>query len=84
MTVGAGRHSCGAALLGDVGEGQSALAGADMACAHGQVPQVLRRPTPAGALNMEHDTNPLQGKLLRWEGPPQATSRTMALELDAV
>ena len=41
----------GAAVLGDVKQSQRPLAGAGVRCAHGQVPQVLRRLTPAREIN---------------------------------
>ena len=41
----------GAAVLGDIEEGEGPLAGAGMGCAQSQVPQVLRRLTPARAIN---------------------------------
>ena len=44
-------HLRGAAVLGDVEEGEGPLTGAGMGCAHGQVTQVLRRLTPARIVN---------------------------------
>jgi hypothetical protein len=48
-------HLGGAAVLGDVEQGEGPLAGAGMRCAQGQVAQVLRCLTPARAITMEHD-----------------------------
>ena len=42
----------GAAVLGDIEEGEGPLARAGMGCAQGQMTQVLRRLTPARAINM--------------------------------
>ena len=44
-------HLGGAAVLGDVEEGEGPLTGAGMGCAHGQLTQVLRRLTPARIVN---------------------------------
>jgi hypothetical protein len=44
-------HLRGAAVLGDVEQGECPLAGAGMRCAQSQVPQVLRRLTPARIIN---------------------------------
>jgi len=44
-------HLRGAAVLGDVEQSQRPLAGAGVRCAQGQVTQVLRRLTPARAIN---------------------------------
>ena len=44
-------HLGGAAVLGDVEQSKSTLAGAGMGCAQGQVTQVLRRLAPARAIN---------------------------------
>jgi hypothetical protein len=44
-------HLAGAAVLGDVEEGESPLTGAGMRCAHSQIAQVLRRLTPARIVN---------------------------------
>ena len=49
-------HLGGAAVLGDVKEGERPLAGAGMGCAQGEVTQVLRRLTPARAINTDHQT----------------------------
>jgi hypothetical protein len=45
------RHLGGAAVLGDVEQSQRPLTGAGVRCAQGQVPQVLRRLTPARIVN---------------------------------
>ena len=44
-------HLAGAAVLGDVKQSQRPLAGAGVGCAQSQVPQVLRRLTPAREIN---------------------------------
>ena len=44
-------HLAGAAVLGDVEEGERPLAGAGVGCAHSQMAQVLRRLTPARIVN---------------------------------
>ena len=44
-------HLGGAAVLGDVKEGERPLAGAGMRCAHSQVAQILWRLTPARIVN---------------------------------
>ena len=44
-------HLGGAAVLGDVKQSQRPLAGAGVGCAQSQVPQVLRRLTPAREIN---------------------------------
>jgi hypothetical protein len=44
-------HLRGAAVLGDVKEGERPLAGAGMRCAHSQVAQILWRLTPARIIN---------------------------------
>ena len=44
-------HLGGATVLGDVNQSQRPLAGAGVRCAQGQVPQVLRRLTPAREIN---------------------------------
>ena len=49
-------HLGGAAVLGDVEQSERALAGAGMRRIQGQVAQVLRRLTPARAINMDHET----------------------------
>ena len=49
-------HLAGAAVLGDVKQGECTLTGAGMGCAQRQVPQVLRRLTPARAINTQHQT----------------------------
>jgi hypothetical protein len=49
-------HLRGAAVLGDVKEGEGPLAGAGMRCAQSQVPHVLRRLPPARILNTDHET----------------------------
>ena len=49
-------HLRGAAVLGDVKQSQRALAGAGMGCAQSQVTQVVRRLTPARAINTDHPT----------------------------
>ena len=51
MASGARGHARGAIALGDLKEGERALAGASMGRAQGQVAQVLRGPTPACAVN---------------------------------
>ena len=48
-------HLAGAAVLGDVKQGERALTGASMGCAQSQVPQVVRRLTPARAINTDHE-----------------------------
>jgi hypothetical protein len=49
------RHARGTAGLRDLIERQKALAGARMERAGRQPPQVLRRLTPARAVNMQHN-----------------------------
>jgi hypothetical protein len=49
-------HLGGAAALGDVEQSKRPLARAGVRCAQGQVTQVLRRPTPARAINTDHET----------------------------
>jgi hypothetical protein len=63
-------HFCGAALVSDIIESQSPLAGAGMGSAHGQPPQVLWCLTPAGPINAEHHTYRLRGTRLKWECQP--------------
>ena len=48
-------HLGGAAVLGDVKQGERALTGAGMGCAQSQVTQVVRRLTPARAINTDHE-----------------------------
>ena len=48
-------HLGGAAVLSDVEESQRPLTGAGMRCAQGQLTQVLRRLTPARAINTDHE-----------------------------
>ena len=49
------RHARGAAGLRDLIERQKAFSGARMGRAGRQPPQVLRRLTPARAVNMQHN-----------------------------
>jgi hypothetical protein len=74
----------GAALVSDVIESQSALAGARMGSAHGKPPQVLWCLTPAGPINTEHHTaseeRASDGKASHHSKPPQTTD----LKLDVV
>ena len=49
-------HLGGAAVLGDVEQGERALAGAGMRRIQGHVAQVRRRLTPARAINPDHET----------------------------
>ena len=49
-------HLGGAAVLGDVKEGEGPLSGAGMRRIQGQVAQVLRRLTPARVINTDHET----------------------------
>jgi hypothetical protein len=49
-------HLGGAAVLSDVKQSKGPLARAGMRCAQGQMTQVLRRLTPARAINTDHQT----------------------------
>ena len=52
MAPGARRHARGARALRDLVESKGPLTGAGMGRAQGHVAQVLRRPAPAGTVNM--------------------------------
>ena len=49
-------HLRGAAVLSDVEQSECPLARVGMGCAQSQMPQILRRLTPARAINTDHET----------------------------